>query len=39
MVQYTGNDKMMTMDNGIGVWNLSWAKWTAGSALAAGPTA
>jgi lipoprotein-anchoring transpeptidase ErfK/SrfK len=39
VVSYTGNSKMMTTDNGIGVWNVSWSKWMAGSALAATPSA
>jgi lipoprotein-anchoring transpeptidase ErfK/SrfK len=33
VVETTGTDRPMTMGNGIADWNLSWAKWTAGSAL------
>jgi lipoprotein-anchoring transpeptidase ErfK/SrfK len=32
-VEYTGTDKHMTLTNGYGDWNLSWASWKAGSAL------
>ena len=32
-VVYTGTDKYMTLTNGYGDWNLSWADWQKGSAL------
>ncbi|MDQ6641900.1 MAG: Ig-like domain-containing protein [Actinomycetota bacterium] len=32
-VEYTGSAKYMTLTNGYGDWNASWATWTAGSAL------
>src|SRR6478672_9968911 len=33
VVETTGTSRPMTMGNGYSDWNLSWAKWTAGSAL------
>ena len=27
VVVYTGSDRHMTLDNGIGVWNLTWQQW------------
>ena len=33
VVETTGTDRPMTMGNGYADWNLSWSKWTAGSAL------
>jgi lipoprotein-anchoring transpeptidase ErfK/SrfK len=33
VVQYTGTNKPMTLTNGYGDWNASWAGWKAGSAL------
>ncbi|GGM90789.1 hypothetical protein GCM10009721_15350 [Terrabacter tumescens] len=33
VVETTGTNRPMTMGNGYADWNLSWAKWTAGSAL------
>ncbi|WP_345506958.1 L,D-transpeptidase [Terrabacter aeriphilus] len=33
VVETTGTDRPMTMGNGYSDWNLSWAKWKAGSAL------
>lgn len=33
VVETTGTDRPMTMGNGYSDWNLSWAQWTAGSAL------
>lgn len=30
VVVYTGSTKMMTMDNGIGDWNVPFARWVAG---------
>ena len=33
VVETTGTDRPMTMGNGYADWNLSWATWTAGSAL------
>ncbi|WP_232524868.1 L,D-transpeptidase [Nocardioides mangrovicus] len=32
-VEYTGTDKPMTLTNGYGDWNMSWADWQQGSAL------
>ncbi|MEP6815906.1 MAG: L,D-transpeptidase, partial [Marmoricola sp.] len=32
-VTYTGTSKYMTLTNGYGDWNESWATWNAGSAL------
>ncbi|MGI9155277.1 MAG: Ig-like domain-containing protein [Marmoricola sp.] len=32
-VEYTGTDRYMTLTNGYGDWNQSWADWKAGSAL------
>ena len=34
VVEYTGTDRPMTLTNGFGDWNASWAEWRAGSALA-----
>jgi lipoprotein-anchoring transpeptidase ErfK/SrfK len=34
VVEYTGTDRPMTLRNGYGDWNLSFADWKAGSALA-----
>ena len=33
VVETTGTSRPMTMGNGYSDWNLSWAKWTGGSAL------
>ena len=33
VVEYTGTDRPMTLENGYGDWNASWADWSAGSAL------
>lgn len=33
VVEYVGTERQMTIDNGYGDWNLSWADWKAGSAL------
>jgi lipoprotein-anchoring transpeptidase ErfK/SrfK len=33
VVEYTGTDRPMTLDNGYGDWNASFASWRAGSAL------
>ncbi|WP_426244118.1 Ig-like domain-containing protein [Nocardioides sp. LHG3406-4] len=33
VVEYTGTDRPMTLDNGYGDWNASYADWKAGSAL------
>jgi lipoprotein-anchoring transpeptidase ErfK/SrfK len=33
VVEYTGTDRQMTLDNGYGDWNDSFAAWKAGSAL------
>ncbi|WP_243060359.1 Ig-like domain-containing protein [Nocardioides sp. SR21] len=33
VVEYTGSDKPMTLDNGYGDWNESYAKYAQGSAL------
>ena len=33
VVEYTGSDKPMTLDNGYGDWNASWSDWKNGSAL------
>ncbi|MFC5179012.1 L,D-transpeptidase [Nocardioides taihuensis] len=33
VVEYTGSDKPMTLDNGYGDWNASWSDWKSGSAL------
>jgi lipoprotein-anchoring transpeptidase ErfK/SrfK len=33
VVQYTGTDRAMTMTNGFGDWNVSFAEYKAGSAL------
>lgn len=33
VVEYTGTDRPMTLDNGYGDWNASFADWKAGSAL------
>jgi lipoprotein-anchoring transpeptidase ErfK/SrfK len=33
VVQYTGSDRPMTLDNGYGDWNASWTDWKNGSAL------
>ncbi|MBM7506796.1 lipoprotein-anchoring transpeptidase ErfK/SrfK [Nocardioides salarius] len=33
VVEYTGTDRAMTLDNGFGDWNLGWAEYRAGSAL------
>ncbi|GGF31415.1 lipoprotein [Marmoricola endophyticus] len=33
-VEYTGTDRQMTLTNGYGDWNDSWAEWQKGSALA-----
>ncbi|MDR7253764.1 lipoprotein-anchoring transpeptidase ErfK/SrfK [Nocardioides sp. BE266] len=33
VVQYTGTDRPMTLQNGYGDWNLSFADWKQGSAL------
>ena len=33
VVEYTGTDRPMTLDNGYGDWNLPFAEWKSGSAL------
>ena len=33
VVEYTGTDRPMTLQNGYGDWNLSFADWKSGSAL------
>jgi hypothetical protein len=33
VVEYTGSDRPMTIDNGIGDWNLPFSQYAAGSAL------
>ena len=33
VVEYTGTDRPMTLDNGYGDWNASFADYAAGSAL------
>jgi len=33
VVEYTGTDRPMTLDNGYGDWNASFAEWKKGSAL------
>jgi hypothetical protein len=33
VVEYTGSDKPMTLDNGYGDWNASYAQYAQGSAL------
>jgi lipoprotein-anchoring transpeptidase ErfK/SrfK len=33
VVEYTGTDRPMTLDNGYGDWNLDFATWKQGSAL------
>jgi lipoprotein-anchoring transpeptidase ErfK/SrfK len=33
VVEYTGTDRHMTLDNGYGDWNASFAQWKRGSAL------
>ena len=33
VVEYTGTDRWMTLENGYGDWNLSFADWKSGSAL------
>ena len=33
VVEYTGTDRQMTLDNGYGDWNASFAQWKKGSAL------
>ena len=33
VVEYTGTDRPMTLENGYGDWNLPFAEWQAGSAL------
>ncbi len=33
VVEYTGTDRPMTLDNGYGDWNASWASYRQGSAL------
>ena len=33
VVEYTGTDRPMTLDNGYGDWNASFADWAEGSAL------
>jgi lipoprotein-anchoring transpeptidase ErfK/SrfK len=33
VVEYTGTNRPMTLTNGYGDWNASWADWKAGSAL------
>ena len=33
VVETTGTNRPMTMGNGYSDWNLSWARWTSGSAL------
>jgi lipoprotein-anchoring transpeptidase ErfK/SrfK len=34
VVEYTGSPRPMTATNGYGDWNVSWSRWTSGSALA-----
>lgn len=34
VVEYTGTDRPMTLENGYGDWNLSYQEWKQGSALA-----
>jgi hypothetical protein len=33
VVEYTGTDRPMTLTNGYGDWNDSFANWRSGSAL------
>lgn len=33
VVVYAGTSRMMEPDNGIGIWNISWPAWLAGSAM------
>ena len=33
VVEYTGTDRPMTLDNGYGDWNLPFSEWKSGSAL------
>ena len=33
VIEYTGTDRQMTLDNGYGDWNTSFAEWKKGSAL------
>ena len=33
VVEYTGTDRPMTLDNGFGDWNATWRDYRAGSAL------
>lgn len=33
VVEYTGTDRPMTLDNGFGDWNATWREYRAGSAL------
>jgi lipoprotein-anchoring transpeptidase ErfK/SrfK len=33
VVEYTGTDRPMTLENGYGDWNASFADWAEGSAL------
>jgi lipoprotein-anchoring transpeptidase ErfK/SrfK len=33
VVEYTGTDRQMTLDNGYGDWNATFAQWREGSAL------
>jgi hypothetical protein len=33
VVEYTGTDRPMTLDNGYGDWNVDFATWKQGSAL------
>jgi hypothetical protein len=33
VVEYTGTDRQMTLENGYGDWNLSFPDWKSGSAL------
>lgn len=33
VIEYVGSDRPMTLDNGYGDWNLSYADWKSGSAL------
>ncbi len=37
-VQYSGTDRSMTLTNGYGDWNLSWADWVKGSATGGNAT-
>lgn len=37
-VQYSGTDRSMTLSNGYGDWNLSWADWVKGSATGGNAT-